>query len=143
MSQKKRILFMCVANSSRSQIAEGLARQIFKEEAEIQSAGSQPSQVNALAVEVMKEVGIDLSSHYSKSVEELSPRFLTDLNYLITLCAEEVCPILVSKAQRIHWPLPDPSANPELCHDEKSKLFRETREKLRQKLMEFKERIEK
>lgn len=105
------ILFMCVANSARSQIAEGLAREMLGSEHVIKSAGSEPSgKVNPHAVEVMQEIGIDLSSHHSKAVDDLDKDFLDELDIVITLCAEEVCPVLHSGATKIHWPNPDPAA---------------------------------
>ena len=103
----KNILFLCVANSARSQMAEGLARHRFGDRAEVVSAGSQPSRVNPLAVEVMQEIGIDIRSHHSKSVNMLdAARF----DLVITLCADEVCPVLPGSVQRLHWPIPDPAA---------------------------------
>lgn len=134
---------MCVANSARSQLAEGLAKDVFGTSAEIQSAGSQPSKLNPLAVEVMKEVRIDLAKHYSKSTDDLSPRFLVDLDYVITLCAEEVCPVLVSKAKKLHWPMPDPAGHDELSHEERLKLFRTTRDAIKLKLVAFKHELKK
>lgn len=138
-----KILFICVANSARSQLAEGLARNIFSSDVEIQSAGSQPSKVNPFAVEVMKEVGIDLSKHYSKSTDGLSPRFLVDLDYVITLCAEEVCPVLVSKAKKLHWPMPDPTGGDELTIEERLQLFRVTRDAINAKLVAFQNELKK
>ena len=103
----KNILFLCVANSARSQMAEGLARHRFGDRAEVVRAGSQPSRVNPLAVEVMQEIGIDIRSHHSKSVNMLdAARF----DLVITLCADEVCPVLPGSVQRLHWPIPDPAA---------------------------------
>jgi arsenate reductase len=84
-----RILFLCVANSARSQMAEGLARRLFGAKAEVMSAGSAPVGLNPFAVEAMAEVGIDISGHRSKSVDEIDPG---SLDMVITLCAEEVCP---------------------------------------------------
>ncbi len=132
---------MCVANSARSQLAEGIAKSIFPGDVEIESAGSQPTKVNPLAIEVMKEVGIDVSKHYSKSTDQLSPRFLVDMDYVITLCAEEVCPTLVSKAKKLHWPLPDPAGHNELSKDEQLALFRRTRDAIKEKLTAFKREI--
>ena len=132
-----KILFMCVANSARSQLAEGLARHLFPN-AEIQSAGSHPGKLNPVAVAVMQEIGIDISKHYSKSVDNLSPRFLVDLNYVVTLCAEEVCPILVSKAQKFHWPFPDPATKEPISEEESLKRFRTARDAISTKLKEFK-----
>lgn len=101
-----RIVFLCVANSARSQMAEGLARRLFGRRAVVESAGSQPSRVNPLAIEAMKEIGIDLSSHRSKSVDEIDP---VGVDAVITLCAEEVCPVGLAGARRLHWPIPDPA----------------------------------
>lgn len=98
----KKILFLCVANSARSQMAEGLARHIFGSEVEVVSAGSQPSHLNPLAVEAMGELGIDISSHYSKAVDSLDAG---SFDLVVTLCADEVCPILPGKVQRLHWPI--------------------------------------
>lgn len=136
-----KILFMCVANSARSQLAEGLAKDIFGSTAEIQSAGSVPTKVNSLAIEVLKEIGIDISHNYSKIADNLSPKFLVSLDYVITLCAEEVCPILVSKGKKLHWPLPDPAGHSELSHEEKLQLFRKTRDSIKEKLTDFKREL--
>lgn len=136
-----KILFLCVANSARSQLAEGLAKSLFGNNVEIESSGSNPSILNPLAVEVMKEVEIDVSKHYSKSVNNLPPSFLVDLDYVITLCAEEVCPVLVSKAKRLHWPIPDPAGHDELSHKERLQLFRKTREEIKKKIIAFKNEL--
>lgn len=132
-----KILFMCVANSARSQLAEGLARRKFPE-AEIQSAGSHPGKLNPRAVAVMAEIGIDLSQHFSKSVEDLSPQFLAGLDYVITLCAEEVCPVLITKAKKLHWPFPDPATQDPISDDEALRRFREARDAISSKLNGFK-----
>ena len=92
-----KILFMCVANSARSQLAEGLARSILGSKVEVESAGSYPAKLNPYAVKAMQEIGLDISKQYSKSVEDLSPKFTVGLNYIITLCAEEVCPTIVAQ----------------------------------------------
>ena len=130
-----KILFMCVANSARSQLAEGLARSILRE-TEVESAGSQPGKLNPYAVAVMKEIGIDLSAHYSKSVNDLRPGFVEHLDYVIKLCAEEVCPLLVSKARKLHWPLSDPAGQGG-SDEEQLQRFRETRDELRKRLETF------
>jgi arsenate reductase len=132
-----KILFMCVANSARSQLAEGLARNLFPH-AEVKSAGSQPGALNPYAVEVMKELGINISKHYSKSAEDLPPGFLADLDYVITLCAEEVCPILVSKARKLHWPHPDPASKTPLPDDEMLERFRKARDAIQARLLQWK-----
>jgi arsenate reductase len=136
-----KILFMCVANSARSQLAEGLAREIFPDY-QIQSAGSHPGILNPFAVESMKEMGIDISRHYSKSVTDLSPDFLDQLDYVITLCAEEVCPVLISKAKKMHWPFPDPAVPVSHSPEESLSRFRETRDKIKTRLLDFKKAME-
>lgn len=131
------ILFMCVANSARSQMAEGLAKKILGDKAWIESAGSEPKTVNPYAIEVMREIGIDLSKHYSKSIDQLSKEFIASLDFIITLCAEEVCPIgVASKAKKLHWPFPDP-AIAAVSQEEKLKQFRKIRDELQNRLKNF------
>lgn len=101
------LLFLCVANSARSQMAEGLARARFGGGVRVQSAGSAPSAVNPLAARVMAEIGIDVSGQRSKHVETID---LATVDVVVTLCADEVCPALPGEARRLHWPLPDPAA---------------------------------
>lgn len=131
------ILFMCVANSARSQLAEGLGKSIL-EGCVVKSAGSEPGRLNPYAVSVMKEKGIDISRHYSKSVNELDPAFLAKLDFVITLCAEEVCPILPSKAQKLHWPFPDPATKEVLSESEMVSRFREARDGIEVRIQQFK-----
>jgi arsenate reductase len=108
---------------------------MFGDRASIQSAGSQPSRVNSYAIEVMKEIGVDLASHASKSVDSIDP---TTIDVVITLCAEEVCPVFLSQARRLHWPIPDPaSTDPSLTRDELLHRFRTARETIRAKLEQF------
>lgn len=131
------ILFLCVANSARSQMAEGLARAMFGERVTVQSAGSEPSQVNPYAIEVMREQGIDLSTHRSKSVASIDA---ASIDIVITLCAEEVCPALLGRAQRLHWPIPDPassSISASLPREELLTRFRAARDELRRMLTTF------
>ncbi len=130
------ILFMCVANSARSQMAEGIAKSLCDSSVGIESAGSNPSKVNPLAIEAMQEIGIDISRHYSKFYDDLNPAFLAGLDYVITLCAEEVCPAMVSKAKKLHWPLPDPAGKPG-THSEQLQFFREAREALKTRILAF------
>lgn len=135
MSKPVHILFLCVANSARSQLAEGLAKSIFGEAAKIESAGSEPSgKVQPWAIEVLKEQGIDISKNWSKSTDQLALGFLANLDYVITLCAEEVCPVLPTRAQRLHWPIPDPAR---VSEDQKAEAFREACQSLRIKLLGF------
>jgi arsenate reductase len=131
-----KMLFMCVANSARSQLAEGLARNFFKS-ARIESAGSKPGKINPLAISVMKELDIDISRQFSKSCDDLDPEFVSGLDFIITLCAEEVCPIIQSKAKKLHWPISDPAgfdSEPEAFRLEK---FRVARDIIQSKLASF------
>ena len=108
----KRLLFLCVANSARSQMAEGLARHILGSRVEVTSAGSEPSRLNPHAVTAMGDIGIDISHHYSKSIDDINP---DSIDLVVTLCAEEICPVLPGRVKRLHWPIADPSrgqANP-------------------------------
>jgi protein-tyrosine-phosphatase/N-acetylglutamate synthase-like GNAT family acetyltransferase len=102
------ILLLCVANAARSQMAEGLARRLFGSRAQVQSAGTAPTRVHPLAIEAMREVGIDISGHTSKSVATVEPY---STNLTIALCAEEVCPVWVHPGQKLSWPIPDPAAD--------------------------------
>ena len=125
------ILFLCVANSARSQIAEGLARARFAARTRVQSAGSAPSAVNPMAIEVLAEVGIDISRHTSKSVDTIDP---ASVDLVVTLCAEEVCPVFLGRARRLHWPLPDPASAPP---EQKRQRFREVRDQIAARLVEL------
>lgn len=126
------LLFLCVANSARSQMAEGLARKLLGARATVQSAGSNPSVVNPWAVEVMREVGVDLATHTSKSVDTIDPK---SVGTVITLCAEEVCPVFLGGARRLHWPIPDPaSTDPSLSRAEMLARFRAARDQIQGRL---------
>lgn len=102
-----RILFLCVANSARSQMAEGIGRKLFGEQVDVVSAGSSPKQVSSHAIKVMSEIGIDISMYQSKSVSSINP---ATVNMIVTLCAEEVCFIYPDTIERLHWPIADPAA---------------------------------
>ncbi len=129
----KRILFLCVANSARSQMAEGLARKILGDRAEISSAGSEPAAVNPHTVEAMAEIGIDITGKYSKSVDTVD---LSSLDLVVTLCAEEVCPILPWQVRRLHWPIADPAAPDTTTEDttEPQARFRAARDLIKEKI---------
>jgi len=124
------ILFLCVANAIRSQMAEGLAKHLFGEKHTIQSAGSNPSRVHPDAIHVMQEIGIDISQQTSKSVRSID---LSKIDLVITLCADEVCPIVPSKAKKLHWPLPDPIGYSS-TDEEQLENFRKVRDLLWKKL---------
>ncbi len=122
------ILFLCVANSARSQMAEGLARHLLGGRGTIQSAGSMPSRVNPFAIEVMGEMGIDLAAQWSKSVQIIDP---STVDLVITLCAEEVCPTFLGQAKRLHWPIHDPASDDiSLSHDDLLSRFRAARDQI-------------
>jgi len=129
------LLFLCVANSARSQMAEGLARALFGGRVRVASAGSQPSRVHPTAIAAMREVGIDITGQRSKSVDEIDP---ASVGAVITLCAEEVCPVWPGKITRMHWPLPDPaSADPAMPAEVLLARFRVARDALRSRLWAF------
>lgn len=139
MSKPVHILFLCVANSARSQLAEGIAKQIFGSSAKIESAGSEPSGVvQPWAVKVLNEVGIDISQNKSKSTNDIALGFYANLDFVITLCAEEVCPLLPTKAKRLHWPINDPAG---VNEDKKPEAFRAARDEIKQKLIELKNEL--
>ena len=125
----RHILFLCVANSARSQMAEGIARELAPAGVEVSSAGSEPVSVRAHAVAALAEVGIDISSHSSKGMDEVSP----PVDAVVTLCAEEVCPVWLGDAHRVHWRLPDP-AEAVGPPEEQLDAFREVRDELRRRL---------
>lgn len=126
------IVFLCVANSARSQMAEGLALDRFGEAVRVQSAGSAPSRVNPYAVRAMAELGISLDGQTSKSVDTIDP---DAIDLVITLCAEEVCPVVLSDAARLHWPLQDPDRKHEdLTDDERLHHFRVARDEIRRRI---------
>ena len=126
------LLFLCVANSARSQMAEGLARKLFGGRIRVQSAGSTPSRVNPYAVDAMREVGVDLTTHHSKSVDTIDP---TSVDTVITLCAEEVCPVFLGTVHRLHWPIQDPASDdPTLSREEMLTRFRTARDQIQGRL---------
>ena len=129
------ILFLCVANSARSQMAEGLGRMILGDRVPVASAGSEPSRVNPYAIEVMREIGVDLSSHRSKSVQTVDPGTVSTV---VTLCAEEVCPVFLGGARRLHWPIPDPASRDDsIPRDEMLARFRSARDEIRARIERF------
>ena len=131
------ILFLCVANSARSQMAEGLARHLFGADAEILSAGSRPSKVNPYAIEAMSEIGIDIRGHQSKSVDDVGA---DSADLVITLCADEVCPVLPGRVKRFHWPIADPASDdPNLTPDQMRARFRIARDDIRARIAELRQ----
>jgi arsenate reductase (thioredoxin) len=129
-SAPRHVLFLCVANSARSQMAEGIARSLAPAGVTVSSAGSKPARVNPLAIRALDELGIDIRAHTSKSVDDVSPE---GVEAVITLCAEEVCPVFLGKAHRVHWGLPDP-AGAGATEEEQLQAFRDVRDELRRRL---------
>ena len=110
-------------------MAEGLARRAFDASVRITSAGSTPTHVNPLAIDVMAEIGIDITNQTSKSVATIDP---ADIDLVITLCAEEVCPVVLQQIPHLHWPLPDPTAHG--IGDDGRTSFRKTRDEIMNRL---------
>ena len=130
----KSVLFLCVANSARSQMAEGWAKRLWPG-ARVQSAGTQPASVHPAAVKVMSEVGIDLSGHRSKSVSEINAN---EIDTVITLCDEESCPVFPGNIRRLHWPIEDPAtALPGISVEEQLARFRTARDAIRARIESF------
>ncbi len=130
------VLFLCVANSARSQMAEALARRRFADRATVQSAGSSPTEPNPFALEALREEGIDASAQRSKSVDAIDPK---TVDVVVTLCAEEVCPAFLGDAKRLHWPLPDPAraGTDDLNRERILDRFREARDAIAARLDEL------
>jgi arsenate reductase (thioredoxin) len=136
-----RVLFLCTGNSVRSQMAEALLRQIGGGPFEVFSAGVSPAGIHPMTERVLDEEGIDISGQRSKSVDEVD---LEKIDVLITLCghAKEVCPAVPANVVREHWPIQDPTAVVAMS-DERLQRFRETREKIRDRVIEFVKRMKK
>ncbi len=127
------VLFLCVANSARSQLAEALARRRFGDDVSVFSAGSQPSgQVNPYAIRVLEEVGIDTRDLRSKAIDAID---LDGMDLLVTLCAEEACPVVAARARRLNWAMPDPDRKDlDLGDEERLEIFRQTRDAIAQRI---------
>lgn len=128
--QPGHLLFLCVANSARSQMAEGVGRSLVPDTMIVSSAGSEPSEVRPQAVQALAEIGIDATTQRSKSFDEFLD---AGVDCVITLCAEENCPVWLGHARRVHWPLPDP-ASASGTDQEVLDSFREVRDELSRRL---------
>jgi len=136
---KTRVLFVCTGNSCRSQMAEGLLRHLAGDRFEVASGGTRPAGLNPEAVEAMKELGIDISHHRSKNVDEFVGQ---PLDWVITVCdlAKESCPVFPGAVSRLHWSFEDPAAatgSPE----ERWAVFRRVRDDIAERIREFIEPI--
>jgi arsenate reductase (thioredoxin) len=136
VSDKRKVLILCTGNSARSQMAEGLLRHDAGEKFEVQSAGVNPSTVRPEAIEAMKELGIDISGHRSKSVDEFIGK---NFDYLITVCdnAKETCPVFPGKARRIHQNFEDPPPANVGDYNSRMEVFRRVRNEIRDWLKNF------
>ena len=132
---KPRVLILCTGNSARSQMAEGLLRHEAGDRFEVFSAGTRPSHDRPEAIAVMAEIGLDISGHRSKSVDEFVGR---DLDFVITVCdnAKETCPVFPAAVQRLHWPFEDPAAV-EGSEEARKAAFRRTRDRIHGRIMVF------
>lgn len=134
-SKKRRVLFLCTHNSCRSQMAEGLVNHDLEDRIEAFSAGTEATRVNPLAAKVMDEIGIDISSHHSKILDEFSGQAF---DYVITLCgdANEKCPLFFGGVQRLHMGFDDPSRLPG-SEEEVLPEYRRVRDEIRRAMREF------
>jgi len=126
-------LFLCVANSARSQMAEGIARAMLPPDVKVWSAGSRPTSVRPEAIAVLAEIGIDISGHRSKAVAEIPA---AEVDTVVTLCGEEECPLFLGQATRLHWGLPDPAAATG-SEAERLTAFRRVRDELRARIADL------
>ena len=135
MNDKKRVLILCTGNSARSQMAEGLLRHDAGERFDVESAGTKPGTVRPEAIAAMKELGIDISGHRSKHVDEFEGQ---TFDYVITVCdnAREACPVFFGAVKRLHHSFDDPAAL-EGTADERLAFFRRVRDELRAYLADF------
>ena len=126
---KRSVLILCTGNSARSQMAEGLLRHEAGDRFEVFSAGTKPTQVRPEAIQAMAEIGIDISTHRSKSVDEFVGQ---PLDYVITVCsnANETCPVFPGATSRLHWPFADPAP-------EDTAAFRRIRDQIHARIMLF------
>ncbi len=136
MSSRHRVLILCTRNSARSQMAEGLLRHDGGGSFEVFSAGTKPTQVRPEAIAAMREAGIDISGHRSKSADEFAGQ---TFDYVITVCdnAKETCPVFPARTKRIHWSVEDPAAAVEGSEYERLAAFRRIRDELRKHLERF------
>ncbi|HTS60989.1 MAG TPA: arsenate reductase ArsC [Candidatus Acidoferrales bacterium] len=135
MTVKKRVLILCTGNSARSQMAEGLLRHDAGDRFEVFSAGTKPGLVRPEAIAVMRELGIDISGHRSKSVDEFAGQ---SPDYVVTVCdnARESCPVFPGQSIRIHHAFDDP-AGVQGSAEERMAVFRRVRDELRRYLRDF------
>lgn len=139
MKKKIKVIFVCTGNSCRSQMAEGLLRHLDNDRFEVLSAGTHPSRVHPMSIRVMKEIGIDVSTHTS---DPLDKYFGYGINYVITLCdnAREFCPTFPGNAKKIHWRIDDPFRSWDNDHKIIGQ-YRQTRDEIQERIEQFIELI--
>ena len=136
MTQKLRILILCTGNSARSQMAEGILRHDGGERFEVFSAGTKASIVRPEAIQVMREIGLDISGHRSKNVDEFIGQ---EFDYVITVCdhANEICPVFAGKTQRLHHSFEDPPSLNVRTDEHRLNIFRKVRDDIREWMKNF------
>jgi arsenate reductase len=139
MIKKKKVIFICTGNACRSQMAEGLFRHLAGDRFEVYSAGTHPSKVHPVAIIVMKEMGINISTHTSDPIDKY---FGHGIDYVITLCdnAREFCPTFPGKSKKIHWSIDDPFRSWKSDHKIIGR-YRKTRDELQERLEQLIELI--
>ncbi|HEY3937569.1 MAG TPA: arsenate reductase ArsC [Bryobacteraceae bacterium] len=133
---KKQVLILCTGNSARSQMAEGLLRHDAGDAFEVESAGTRPGTVRPEAIAAMRELGIDISGHRSKHVDDFDGQ---QFDYVITVCdnAKESCPVFMGAVKRLHHSFDDPPPPSVGTDEERMAIFRRVRDELRAYLREF------
>lgn len=135
---KTKVLFVCIHNSARSQMAEAFMNNLFSDKYHAESAGLEPGNLNPLVVKAMSEVGLDISGNKTKSVDDMISAGKT-YDYVITVCDEtsaERCPVFPGGGKRIHWSFDDPSALTGTV-DEKMVRIRQIRDEIKEKIINF------
>lgn len=138
MTDKIKVLFICIHNSARSQMAEAFLKNIGGDDFEVDSAGLEPGKLNPVVVDAMKELGIDISGNKTKSVFEVYQTGKS-FDYVVTVCdiaANERCPVFPGARKMLHWPFPDPSAM-NGTYEEKLETTRIIRNAIRNKVVDF------
>ena len=132
---KKSVLFLCTGNSCRSQMAEGMLRHFHGDRFNVQSAGTNPSEINPYAIRAMQELGIDISRQHSKSVTDFKDQ---SYDFVVTVCdnAKETCPLFLGDVKRIHWSFVDP-ADADGDNEAVMGIFRKVRDQIRAKIDSF------
>ena len=133
MKQDRHIIFLCVANSARSQMAEGLGRAAAPPGWTVSSAGSDPGSLSSRAVAVMAEIGIDISSHHSKGMDDVP---WDDADMVVTLCAEEACPVIPPQVEHFDWAMPDPASVTGTAEEELD-AFRVARDEIQERVAQL------